>query len=205
MSVEQIRVGTDNFSYVIYCPDTNKAALVDPSFNAENAIEFIEANDLEVKFIINTHHHSDHTGDNPRVKKKYQCEIIAAAAEGVKDVTGADKFVKDGEELMLGELKLKFIHTPGHTLDGLCVVVDEEALITGDTLFIGDCGRTDLLDGNLAQMYKTLNEKIKPLPDYLKVYPGHDYGDKPFDTLGNQKEKNKTLLANSLKHFSEIP
>ncbi|MCK5560532.1 MAG: MBL fold metallo-hydrolase, partial [Thermoplasmata archaeon] len=93
----------------------------------------------------------------------------------------------------------------GHTLDGLCVIVDEEAIITGDTLFIGDCGRTDLLDGNLAQMFETLNEKIKPLPDYLTVYPGHDYGDKPFDTLGNQKETNKTLLANSLKHFSEIP
>jgi len=205
MSVEQIKVGNDNFSYVIYCPDTKKAALVDPSFDAAKAIEFIEENDLDLIYIINTHSHSDHTGDNPRVKKRFQCKIIVSAALGSQGVRMADKYVEDGEEIMLGELKLKFLHTPGHTKDSLCVKVDEEALITGDTLFIGDCGRTDLLDGNLAHMFKTLQEKIKPLPDYLTVYPGHDYGDKPFDSLGNQKEKNKTLLVTSLNQFAEIP
>ncbi|MCK5258369.1 MAG: MBL fold metallo-hydrolase, partial [Thermoplasmatales archaeon] len=84
-------------------------------------------------------------------------------------------------------------------------IVDNEALITGDTLFIGDCGRTDLPGGDLVQMYRTLNEKIMSLPDHLIVYPGHDYGDKPFDTLGNQKRTNKTLLSKNLNDFSKIP
>ena len=158
-----------------------------------------------MEFIINTHHHSDHIGDNPRVKKAHYCIIIASAAPGVQDVIEADRFVEDDEVIWLGEVRLKFIHTPGHTKDGLCIMVDEDALITGDTLFIDDCGRTDLLDGNPAQMFKTLNEKIKPLPDYLVVYPGHDYGNKPHDTLGEQKKTNKTLLAKNFKEFSLIP
>ena len=77
--------------------------------------------------------------------------------------------------------------------------------ITGDTLFIGDCGRTDLPGGNINDMYKSLHEKIKSLPDHLIVYPGHDYGEKPFDTLGNQKIKNKTLVVKSIKEFRKIP
>ena len=75
------------------------------------------------------------------------------------------------------------------------MIVDNEALLTGDTLFIGDCGRTDLPGGSLKEMFKTLQEKIKTLPNHLIVYPGHDYGDKPFDNLGNQKLTNKTLIV----------
>jgi len=116
-----------------------------------------------------------------------------------------DIIVSDGDSFKLGKVNLEFLLTPGHTPGGICVIVDNEAIITGDTLFIGDCGRTDLPDGNLAQMYKTLHEKIMLLPDHLIVYPGHDYGYKPYDTLGKQKQTNKTLLAKSLEEFSEIP
>jgi glyoxylase-like metal-dependent hydrolase (beta-lactamase superfamily II) len=79
-----------------------------------------------------------------------------------------------------------------------------KALLTGDTLFIGDCGRTDLPGGNLAEMFMTLQQKILPLPDELIIYPGHDYGEKPYDTLGNQKKTNKTLRAKTLQEFSMI-
>ena len=84
------------------------------------------------------------------------------------------------------------------------MIVDNDTLLTGDTLFIGDCGRTDLPGGNLNEMFRTLQYKIKTLPDHLIVYPGHDYGDKPFDTLGNQKLTNKTLLAKNLREFSKL-
>jgi len=83
--------------------------------------------------------------------------------------------------------------------------VDKKALLTGDTLFIGDCGRTDLPGGSLAEMFTSLHEKIMGLPDELIIYPGHDYGEKPFDTLGNQKRTNKTLRARNLTEFSLIP
>ena len=85
--------------------------------------------------------------------------------------------------LQVGAIPVTVISTPGHTPGGICLLVDNQALITGDTLFIGDCGRTDLSGGNLTEMFNSLQKKIMPLPDSLIVYPGHDYGDRPFDTL----------------------
>ena len=116
----------------------------------------------------------------------------------------ADITITDDAKLLLGTVKLHFILTPGHTPGGICILVDNIALITGDTLFIDDCGRTDLPGGNLEDMYNTLQNKIKPLADNIIVYPGHNYGPKPFDSLGNQKKTNKTLAINTFEEFSKI-
>jgi glyoxylase-like metal-dependent hydrolase (beta-lactamase superfamily II) len=206
MTIKQIKVGFDNFSYVIYCQKTRKAAIVDPSYDASNVIEFISSNNLTLMYIINTHYHSDHTSENNRVKRYFStAELIASKADGEKLGIKVDKYVYNKDQLSLGNITLTILLTPGHTTGGICIIVDNEALLTGDTLFIGDCGRTDLPGGNLVQMYKTLNEKIMYLPDHLIVYPGHDYGEKPFDTLGNQKQINKTLLAKNFEEFSKIP
>lgn len=204
--IEQIRVGFDNFSYIIYCPIKSKAAIVDTGYNASKTLEYISSKNLELEYIINTHYHSDHTSENKRVKNLYPlAKIVSSKPDETKIGMKVDIIVSDGDRLKLGEVYLDFILTPGHTPGGICIIVDNEALLTGDTLFIGDCGRTDLSGGDLIQMYKTLNEKIMPLPDHLIVYPGHDYGNKPFDTLGNQKQTNKTLLAKNLNEFSKIP
>ena len=206
MVIEQIRLGIDNFSYIIYCVKTNKAAIVDPGYNPYKLFGFLSTNDLELKYIIATHYHGDHTGGIQKIKDSIpSSKVIASDLDENKVGVKVDIFVLDGSKLKLGEVFLEFILTPGHTPGGICVIVDNEALLTGDTLFIGDCGRTDLPGGNLAQMFKTLQEKIKPLPDHLIVYPGHDYGPEPFDTLGNQKLTNKTLLAKNLNKFSKIP
>ena len=206
MTIKQLKVGYDNFSYIIYSPKQKKAAIIDPEYDTSKPTEFISSNNLEVEYIIVTHHHSDHTGGIREIKDLIpDSKIVASEIESEELVVKADIIVEDNDTLELGDIKLKFILTPGHTAGGICIIVDNEALLTGDTLFIGDCGRTDLPGGNLEQMFKTLQEKIKPLPDHLIVYPGHDYGDKPFDTLGNQKRTNKTLLVNSFEEFSEIP
>jgi glyoxylase-like metal-dependent hydrolase (beta-lactamase superfamily II) len=204
MSIEQIRFGMDNFSYVIYCDQTDVAALVDPGSDASNAINFVLKNKLNLMYIINTHHHTDHTADNARVKRMFNCKLVASSASRAHSISSADIYVKDGDSLNLGQVRLKFIHTPGHTPDGLCVVVDDKAILTGDTLFIGDCGRCDLPGSSQKQMFESLNEKIKPLPDDLIIYPGHDYGDRPYDTLGSQRMTNKTLLAGTFEEFSKI-
>jgi glyoxylase-like metal-dependent hydrolase (beta-lactamase superfamily II) len=204
LPIEQIDTGFSNFSYVIYCKTTKKAALVDPSYKAEKALKFINSNGLTLEYIINTHHHSDHTGDNLNVKKQTGAKIIASVEDG-RHINGVDQTVSNNEEILLGEMKLKFLLTPGHTPGGICIIVDNEVIITGDTLFIGDCGRCDLPGGDFKQMFTTLQNKIKTLPDHLIVYPGHNYGDKPFDTLGNQKKTNKTLVVNTLEEFSKIP
>lgn len=202
MPIKQIKVGFDNFSYVIYSDKTKKASVVDPGFGADKLLNYIINNNLDILYIIITHYHSDHTSDVNKLKDKHPYAKIVASE---KDAKGFDVefFVSENTKLELGDVNLKFIMTPGHTKGGICIIVDEKAIITGDTLFIGDCGRTDLLGGSLSEMFDSL-QKIKKLPDELIVYPGHDYGKLPFDTLGNQKKKNKTLLAKNLEEFSKI-
>ena len=204
-AIEQIKVGFDNFSYIIFCPIIKKAAIVDPGYDVSKTLRFISSNNFEIEYIIITHYHIDHSSETKRVKNLYPlAKIVASNICETKLDMKVEINVSDGYCLKLGEVSLNFILTPGHTPDGICIIVDNESLITGDTLFIGDCGRTDLSGGDLVLMFRTLNEKIMSLPDHLIVYPGHDYGNKPFDNLGNQKLTNKTLLAKNLDDFSKI-
>jgi hydroxyacylglutathione hydrolase len=204
--IEQIRIGHDNFSYVIYCPIHKKAAIVDPGFDTTKSFRFITSNDLILEYIILTHYHSDHSAETKHLKKVIpSSRVVASKEDGQKLPIKPDIFVSDGSQLKVGNILLSFLLTPGHTPGGICIIVDEKAILTGDTLFIGDCGRTDLPGGSLEEMFKTLQEKICVLPDELIVYPGHDYGEKSFDRLGCQKRTNKTLKAKNLKEFSTIP
>lgn len=206
MVIEQIKIGFDNFSYVIYCPTDKQAAIVDPSLDSTRTLQFIASKKLTLEYILITHHHSDHSADIKRIKSLFpQAKIVASEEDGKKLAMKPDIVVSDKSQLKIGKLLVAFLITPGHTPGGICIIVNNEALLTGDTLFIGDCGRTDLPGGNLVQMYASLNEKIMKLPDELIVYPGHDYGEKPFDSLGCQKRTNKTLKAKTLKEFSTIP
>ncbi|PNX46941.1 MAG: hypothetical protein BV459_05435, partial [Thermoplasmata archaeon M11B2D] len=152
------------------------------------------------------HHHSDHTAETKRLKTLFSSsKVVASKEDGEKLPIKPDVVVNDDRQVQLGTVHLDFLLTPGHTKGGICILVDKKALLTGDTLFIGDCGRTDLPGGSLAEMFTSLHEKIMGLPDELIIYPGHDYGEKPFDTLGNQKRTNKTLRARNLTEFSLIP
>jgi glyoxylase-like metal-dependent hydrolase (beta-lactamase superfamily II) len=99
---------------------------------------------------------------------------------------------------------IKVIHTPGHTPDSICLLVDNKKLLTGDTLFVGECGRTDLLGGNSRSMYHSLFNKLLKLGDDVEVYPGHDYGSKPSSTIGEEKRSNYTLEPRSLMEFIEF-
>jgi len=204
--IEQLNVGYDNFCYVLYCPFHKNAAVVDPGFDATKILQMLTAKNLMLEYIILTHHHSDHTAETKHLQTVFpSSKIVASEADGKKLSVKPDVYVNDGSQLKLGNVRLDFLLTPGHTKGGICILVDKTALLTGDTLFIGDCGRTDLPGGSLAEMFSTLQEKIMTLPDELIVYPGHDYGEKPFDSLGNQKRTNKTLRAKNLKEFSMIP
>jgi hydroxyacylglutathione hydrolase len=202
LPIKQIKVGFDNFSYVIHSEKTKEAAIVDPGFDGNRVLNYIINNNLDILYIIMTHNHSDHTGDINKIKNKVlSAKIVASKYAG----RGFDVsvFVTENFKLKVGDANLRFIMTPGHTPGGICIIVDEQAIITGDTLFIGDCGRTDLLGGSLSEMFNSL-QKIKKLSDDLIIYPGHDYGELPFDSLQNQKKKNKTLLAKNLQEFSKI-
>jgi glyoxylase-like metal-dependent hydrolase (beta-lactamase superfamily II) len=99
---------------------------------------------------------------------------------------------------------IKVIHTPGHTPDSIYLLVDNKKLLTGDTLFVGECGRTDLSGGNSRNMHGSLFNKLLKLNDAVEVYPGHDYGSKPYSTIGEERRSNYTLQPRSLAEFIEF-
>jgi glyoxylase-like metal-dependent hydrolase (beta-lactamase superfamily II) len=200
VAIEQIKIGLDNFCYVIFSFKYLYAAIVDPGYDPLKILDFIKRKRLKLKYIINTHHHLDHTSGNSVIKNSTNAKIVISKNDGNKINDKVELYIDDGDKLEIGDINLKFISTPGHTKGSICILVDNKALITGDTLFIGDCGRTDLNGGSPSEMLLTLKDKLMNLPDHLIVYPGHDYGSKPFDYLGNQKSTILDLI-NEIENY----
>lgn len=199
MFFRQIKHQGDNFSYLIVDESVKEAVVVDPSFNADVITKLLREQGFQLKFIINTHGHSDHTAGNQVLQKVFNAKIVA------HKLSKSDKHlsVGDGDTLKLGKTVIKIIYTPGHTPDSICLLVDGK-LLTGDTLFVGECGRTDLPGGNPEEMYHSLFHKILKLDDDVEVYPGHDYGAYPYSTIGRERKTNYTLEERTLKEFIEF-
>ncbi len=200
MILRQIQQHGDNFSYIIADDTTREAAVVDPSFNAGEILRILKAENLKLKYIINTHGHSDHTAGNEELHSISDVKTVVHRLSRV----GADILVDDGDIIHLGNVSVEVIHTPGHTPDSICLLVNKKKLLTGDTLFVGECGRTDLPGGNPKSMYYSLFNKLLKLADDVEVYPGHDYGTKPSSTIGEEKRSNYTLQPRSLADFIEF-
>jgi len=200
MILKQIPISIGrNFAYIIADETTRDAAVIDPGHNVRDIFQQAHQLNVHVKYIINTHSHRDHTSGNEEVKKKTGAKIVAH----VKSPLPKDIAVKDQEKLQIGKLTAVVIHTPGHTPDGICLLVDNK-LFTGDTLFVGECGRTDLTGSSAEDMYHSLFDKILPLDDGIEVYPGHDYGNKPVSTIGHERRTNYTLEKRTLEEFVEF-
>ena len=197
MIFRQVPVGTfQNFSYIIGDEKTKSAALVDPAWEVDNLLAQCEELGLKVTRVINTHSHHDHIEGNEAVAKRTGAKVVMHEKSPVrKDIT-----VKDGNVVEVGSLTVKVIHTPGHCPDHICLLVDGK-LLTGDTLFVGECGRTDLAGGKSGDLYDSLVKKILPLDDSIEVYPGHDYGDRPSSTIGDERKNNYTLKPRTREEF----
>ena len=196
MFFKQVKHHGDNFSYIVADEATAEAAVVDPSFNADAIVAIAKDQNLKVKYIINTHDHTDHTAGNEQVRSAFGAKIVTHQLSRVrKDVS-----VVGGDTIKLGKVVIKVIHTPGHTSDGICLLVDNK-LLTGDTLFVGECGRTDLPGGDSESMYNSLFQKLMKLDDAVEVYPGHDYGPKDHSTIGAERRTNYTLKTRTLEEF----
>ena len=200
MFFKQIQQHGDNFSYIIADETTKEAAVVDSSFNASKIIQVLKDEKLALKYIINTHGHSDHTAGNTELSSMFVAKIVAHKLSRLNFDIG----VEDGDMLSVGKISIKIIHTPGHTLDSICLLVDNKKLLTGDTLFVGECGRTDMAGGSAKSMYDSLFNKLLKLSDAVEVYPGHDYGLKPSSVIGEEKKSNYTLQPRSLEDFIEF-
>ena len=200
MFFKQIQRHGDNFSYVIADERSREAVVVDPSYNAGEISSVIKAGNLRLKYVIDTHGHSDHTAGNEELRSTFKALIVAHKISRVD----MDAAVDDGDILRIGTLQIKIIHTPGHSADSICLLVDSQKLLTGDTLFVGECGRTDLPGGNSKSLYNSLFNKIAKLDNSIEVYPGHDYGSKSFSTIEEEKRENYTLKPRSLAEFIEF-
>jgi len=195
---EQIPVGAyKNFSYLLGDKTTSQAVIFDPAWEIESLFSRLLDENLKLEYIINTHAHFDHIQGNPEVKKRTGAKVIMHESS----LAMKDKAVAHNSTLSFGDkITLKFIHTPGHSPESMCIQINDFGLITGDTLFIGECGRVDLPGGDANLLFDSF-EKLRSLDRSLVIYPGHDYGDKPSSSLGEQLEKNYTLQKMTREEF----
>jgi hydroxyacylglutathione hydrolase len=210
MDIEQIKVGfMEVFCYLISCSRTKEALFIDPAGNEEELVGMIQEKKLILKYLVNTHGHADHTCGNQKVKALTGAKIvmhemddrvfnspegeIMARQWGFAPSPPADITVNDGDMIVIGDLSLRVIHTPGHSPGGICLHSDGH-LFTGDTLFVGGIGRTDLPGSSHEQFMRSIREKLLTLPPETVVWPGHDYGMRPSSTIGYEKTTNPWLL-----------
>lgn len=200
MYFSQIKQAGDNFSYIIADDISHEAAIVDSSYNIDELVRITKAEKFKLKYIINTHGHSDHTAGNEKLRSLFGAKIVSHRLSHAN----FNMVVDDCNVLQVGAVPIKVIYTPGHTPDSICLLVDGKKLLTGDTLFVGECGRTDLSGGSSKSMYDSLFNKLSKLANDVEVYPGHDYGAEPHSTMGEEKRTNYTLTPRSLSDFIEF-
>src|SRR5689334_23915510 len=205
-------------SYLI--GSNGEAAVVDPQRDVDEYISEADAQGLKIKYVIETHLHADFVSGHQEIAARTGAQIIFGAKAGV---AFEHRAVKDGEEITLGGVTLRFIETPGHTPEGICVLVtapgEPQKLLTGDTLFIGDVGRPDLAGGKgytpqmmAEMMYDSLHGKILKLPDEVEVYPAHGAGSmcgrnmskETSSTIGEQRKFNYALKPMSKDEFVQM-
>ena len=189
LKVHTVKCLQDNYSYVIYNESTNLVGVVDPS-EFYPIDTFVKKKFNKLDFILNTHHHLDHTGGNLELKEKYKSQIIGSKKDE-KRIPGIDIAFRDNETFKFGNINFKIILVPGHTSGHICFFSNEEKIIfTGDTLFSLGCGR--VFEGTYNQMIDSLN-LIKKLPGDTLIYCGHEYTKKNLEFC-MQYENNEFLI-----------
>ncbi len=189
MKIEIIKCLQDNYSYLLIDEENNCACVIDPS-ESEPIINYIEKNNIKLKFILNTHHHFDHVGGNKELKKKYSSKVIGFRKD--KNRIPEIDICLDNEEIWKNnKFEAKIFHIPGHTSGHICYhFFNQNILFTGDTLFSLGCGR--IFEGTYEQMFSSL-KLIKSFPKNTKIYCGHEYTLKNSDFCLKHDSNNSTL------------
>ncbi len=200
MILDQFRIGPYlNFTYLVADEEGGEGVVIDPSFGLEPVLEGIDARRVKVRYILNTHSHPDHVAGNGDVRERTGAKVVAHRVAPLHQ----DVSVDEGDAFDTGRLKFEVRHTPGHTKDSVLYLF-EGHVATGDTLFVGECGRTDLPGGDPSEMYDSLHRRILSLDDALVVLPGHDYGATPTSTIGRERAENYTLQPRTREEFLEF-
>lgn len=218
--LKQLRLGPmQNFVYLVGDRTTRRAVVIDPAWEIERICETLATDDMVLEAALVTHYHPDHLGGNLMGHhiqgvtellargEKIKVYVHKSEAEYLPQICGLSRSdlspTESGDDLVIGTQRIRFLHTPGHTPGSQCFLVGDN-LISGDTLFIGSCGRVDLPGSDPAQMYDSLVTKLRALPDHTVLYPGHDYAGRPTSTIGEEKRRNMFLRFNRLEDFLEM-
>ena len=209
MFFKQIPVGPmQNFSYIIGDQVFKEAAVVDSGWETENIFSISKKERLKINKIILTHSHYDHVQQVDELASETNAEVYFHELEyneikkSIKNPAIRIIKLKNNAEIRFGSILIKVIHTPGHTPGAICLLV-ENKLITGDTLFVNAIGRTDLPGGDPIKLFESL-QKLKKLNGNIEVYPGHDYGETPFSTIGNEKKNNPYFKCETKEQFLNL-
>ncbi|NOX24926.1 MAG: MBL fold metallo-hydrolase [Deltaproteobacteria bacterium] len=211
MIIKQLVVGSMSVCcYVIGCSETKIGAVIDPGGSEDKIMAAVRQEGLQIKYIINTHGHPDHVCGNGPLKEATGAAIVMHKADadffgqadtkqyfsmlGLPESPPVDKMVQGGDILSVGRLKLKVIHTPGHTPGGICLY-DSPHLFSGDTLFVGGVGRSDFPGGSADLLQRSIQECLLSLPEDTVVWPGHGYGGDS-STIGAEKRSNPFCCGN---------
>src|SRR5215208_3223728 len=180
-AILQIAVGQmANFTYIVADEENGEAAVIDPSWDLDKIFQTLKKNNWRTKYIINTHTHFDHVLGNEQIA------------------------VSDEDTIEIGSIKLRVFYTPGHSNDSICLLLDDQFILTGDTLFVGNCGRVDLPGSNAQEMYYSLFDRLAKLDEKLILYPGHNYGPTTTSTIGHEKKTNYVLQPRSKQEFLDL-
>jgi hydroxyacylglutathione hydrolase len=201
--LKQVELGPmANYVYFVGDPQTREVAVVDPAWEVDRIVEMARENDLTITKILITHSHFDHINGVEALlnRTKAKVYINKTEAEFMKAVWPDLVKVDGGDTTRVGHVDITFLHTPGHTPGSQCFLVQNH-LISGDTLFIGACGRCDLPGSNPEDMYHSLTQRLAKLDDRTIVFPGHNYAAKPYSTIGDEKRFNPYLQFQSLQDF----
>jgi hydroxyacylglutathione hydrolase len=210
---KQIEMGPmQNFVYLIGSTATRKIAVVDAAWEIDRILRLAAEDEMEITHAFVTHTHPDHVGGRfagveiegvTELLAKCKAKVVVnkAEAEFLKALSSSDLIkAESGDKIDVGGLEVQVLHTPGHTPGSQCFLVANR-IVSGDTLFIGSCGRVDLPGSDPEQMYYSLTQKLKALPDDTILFPGHNYSDTPTSTIGEQKQSNPYLRFHSLQQF----
>ena len=200
-AVLQIAVGQmANFTYIVADEENGEAAIIDPSWDLDKLIQTLKKNNWRAKYIINTHTHFDHVIGNEQMAELTGAKIVQHKNSQLeKDIA-----VSDGDTIEIGNIRLRVLYTPGHSKDSICLLLEDQFIFTGDTLFVGNCGRVDLPGSDAKEMYDSLFNRLAKLNENLILYPGHNYGPTSISTIGHEKKTNFVLQSRSKQEFLEL-